>query len=93
MAYAEIVRKNHNEMGCSRIYLARQWQQDLSEGKYRSQADLSRNLGVSRARVTQVLNLLKLPREMIEKVCAMGDPLIKPIVTERSLRRILKNTY
>jgi hypothetical protein len=74
------------------IYLARQWRQDLFEGKYCSQADLSRKLGVSRARVTQILNLLKLPEAIIEKVCAMGDPLLKPIVTERNLRLLLKNT-
>ena len=69
------------------IYLAREWQKDLSERKYRSRADLSRELGVSRARVTQVLNLLKLPEDIIDKVYAMGDPLPKPIVTERGLRQ------
>jgi biotin operon repressor len=69
------------------IYLARQWQKDLAEGKYSSQADLSRKMGVSRARVTQILNLLKLPEAIIEKVCAMGDPLPKPIVTEHNLGR------
>jgi biotin operon repressor len=73
------------------ILLARQWQKDLIEGKFISQADLSRKVGVSRARVTQVLNLLKLPGEIIEKVCAMGDPLTKPLVTEHSLRHFRKD--
>ncbi len=73
------------------IYLARQWQRDLSEGKYISQADLSRKLGVSRARVTQILNLLKLPGDVIEKVTAMGDPLPKPIITEHGLRHFRKD--
>ena len=73
------------------IYLARQWRQDLFEGKYCSQADLSRKLGVSRARVTQILNLLKLPEEIVEKVYSMGDPLLKPVVTERNLRLLLKD--
>ena len=61
------------------IFLAQEWQKGLSEGKYSSRADLSRRMGVSRARVTQILNLLKLPEEIVEKVCAMGDPLPKPI--------------
>ena len=74
------------------IFLAREWQKGLSEGKYDSRTDLSRKMGVSRARVTQVINLLKLPEDIIEKVYSMGDPLPKPVVTERSLRRILKNT-
>jgi len=73
------------------IFLAREWQKDLSEGKYSSRADLSRKMGVSRARVTQILNLLKLPEEIIEKVYAMGDPLPKPIITERSLRHFRKD--
>jgi hypothetical protein len=73
------------------VYLARQWQNDLAEGKYSSQADLSRKVGVSRARVTQILNLLKLPEEIIEKVCAMGDPLPKPIITEHGLRHFRKD--
>jgi hypothetical protein len=46
---------------------------------------LSSNLGVSRARVSQVLNLLKLPKDIHDKVYAIGDPVPKPIVTEHSL--------
>lgn len=64
------------------IFLAREWQRGLSEGKYSSRADLSRKMGVSRARVTQILNLLKLPEDIIEKICALGDPLSKQVVTE-----------
>jgi hypothetical protein len=74
------------------IFLAQEWQEDLAEGKYSSQADLSRKVGVSRARVTQVLNLLKLPEDIIGKLSAMGDPLPKPLVTEHSIRRLLKKT-
>ncbi len=73
------------------IYLARQWQQDLAEGKYSSRADLSRKMGVSRARVTQILNLLKLPPEIIEKAITLGDPLTKRTATEHSLRQFTKN--
>jgi hypothetical protein len=32
-----------------------------------------------------------LPAEIVEKVYAMGDPLQKPIVTERGLRVLLTN--
>jgi hypothetical protein len=74
------------------IFLAQEWQKDLSEGKYGSRADVSRKMGVSRPRVTQVFNLLKLPEEIIEKAYAMGDPLPKPVITERNLRQLLKNT-
>jgi len=73
------------------IFLAREWQKNLSEGKYSSRADLSKNLGISRVRVTQILNLLKLPKDIIENVASMGDPLLKPVVTERGLRELLTN--
>jgi len=48
-------------------------------------------MGVSRARVTQVLNLLKSPKHILDKAYAMGDPLPKPAVTEHSLRQLGKN--
>jgi hypothetical protein len=73
------------------VYLVRQWQQDLADVKYVSRADLSRKMGVSRARVTQVLNLLRLPEDVIEKVWSMSDPLPKSIITERGLRALLEN--
>ena len=39
-----------------------------------TRADLARKLGISRARVTQILNLLKLPEEPKEEIEAMtGD--------------------
>jgi hypothetical protein len=41
--------------------LTQEWQQALDEGIYASQAELARHLGVSRARISQVLRLMKLP--------------------------------
>lgn len=38
-----------------------------------TRVDLARKLGISRARVTQMLNLLKLPEELKEEIEAMGD--------------------
>jgi hypothetical protein len=42
-----------------RLRLARYYQSLLDSGKFESRAALARHLGVSRARVTQVLNRLK----------------------------------
>ncbi|MCK5787009.1 MAG: hypothetical protein KAH54_10705 [Candidatus Sabulitectum sp.] len=52
-----------------------------------SKAQLARKLGISRARVTQMLNLLKLPEELIEEVERMGDYWGRRVVTERMLRK------
>ncbi len=54
-----------------------------------SRAGLARKLGISRARVTHFLNLLKLPEELIEEVERMGDYWGRRLVTERMLRRKL----
>lgn len=61
----------------------------LSAGECASRADLARKLGRSRARVTQVLGLLELTPEVVEALAALGDPLSRPIVTERGLRSFL----
>ena len=72
------------------VFLAREWKKMLRSGKYSSQTALARKLGVSRVRVTQVLNLLRLAPEVLEKIAGLGDPLTSPIVTERNLRPIIK---
>jgi ParB-like chromosome segregation protein Spo0J len=51
-----------------------------------SRADLARKLGLFRARVTQMLNLLKLPEILISEIVAMGDNWERRLMTERMLR-------
>ena len=51
-----------------------------------SRAELARKIGYSRARVTQMLNLLKLPDELISVIEGMGDYWKQRLLTERSLR-------
>ncbi len=55
-----------------------------------SRSELAGELGVSRARVTQVLRLLELAHEAQEIVVALGDPLPKSAVSVRMLRSLLK---
>jgi len=72
------------------IALAREWQDALNLGMCLSRADLARKLGVTRARVTQVLGLLDLAPEVVHAITELGDPLSRPIVSERMLRPLLK---
>ena len=60
----------------------------VGNGEVKSQADLARILGISRARVNQILRLLKLDDERIESLKEMGDPLSSQIVSERKLRQL-----
>ncbi len=71
------------------INLAQEWESSLADGKCTSRADLARQLGVTRARVTQVLGLLDLAPEVVNILAALGDELTRPVVTERMLRRLL----
>ena len=71
------------------MVLAQDWQQALANECHVSPAALARHLGVSRARVTQVLRLLRLTPKVRKTIAALGDPLPVPIVTERRLRPII----
>jgi hypothetical protein len=62
----------------------------LTTGLVESQADLSRKEGISRARITQLLNLLKLPQEIKEYLKNINDEKQFQIFTERRMREILK---
>jgi len=53
-----------------------------------SRAELARRHGLSRARVTQWLSLVELPRIEIERVLTMGDYWDLRLVTERKLRKL-----
>jgi hypothetical protein len=61
----------------------------IDGGEVGSRAALARHLGVSRARVTQVLQLLTLSPSVIDAIVQLGDPLSEPVVSERALRQLV----
>jgi transcriptional regulator with XRE-family HTH domain len=71
------------------MILAQNWQQALADRSHVSPAELARQLGVSRAWLTQILRLLKLTPKVRKTIAALGDPLPAPIVTERRLRSMI----
>jgi hypothetical protein len=56
----------------------------LAEGINR--AELARRLGVSRARITQWLELLELPEQVLRDAEALGDNWSRQVMTEREIR-------
>ena len=50
------------------IYLAKEYKQMIDNGDVKTQAQLTRLKGISRARVTQILRLLKLDSLMIQRL-------------------------
>lgn len=61
----------------------------LESGKYAHQTALARKVGVSPARVSQVLRLLKLPPEVQDSAIRLGDPLPSRKITEQKLRHVV----
>lgn len=68
---------------------AKEWHESIENGQFASQAELARSLGVSRARVTQVLNLLKLSPRAIEIMLSMGETVPYRSISERELRMLV----
>lgn len=53
-----------------------------------NQAEIARREGITRARVTQVMGLLRLAPEIQEHVLSLPDMVRRPAITERALRPI-----
>jgi hypothetical protein len=65
-----------------------EWQALLESGEARNQAAIARRESITRARVTQVMGMLRLAPEIQEHILSMPDMVRRPAVTERSLRPI-----
>jgi len=66
--------------------LAQMWQQQLNQDTGLTKAKIAAREGISRARVTQVMNLLRLPAEILADLLAPPAPLEIHSFSERSLR-------
>jgi hypothetical protein len=71
------------------IFLAREWSDAMRSGNFRSRRAFAHALGLSHARVSQVLGLLRLYPQALRQVEKLGDPLTCRAVTERKLRPVL----
>jgi len=75
------------------IYLAREYKRMIDNGHVKNQSGFARKLGISRARVTQILSLLKLDSLIIQELEKFGDPLKAKIITERMLRPYVNKSF
>ncbi|MBP2680477.1 MAG: hypothetical protein H6Q78_340 [Candidatus Krumholzibacteriota bacterium] len=67
---------------------AQEWRRLLDSKKVRTKAVIARREGISRARVTQVIGLLRLAPEIQEHVLSLPDTVRRSAITERALRPI-----
>ena len=66
-----------------------EWQELLNSGRFKSKAELAKHLGVSRVRVVQVLNILKLDEQVIDKLKGFGKTFNKQCFGEKTLRPLV----
>ncbi len=69
-----------------------EWKDLLESGEFTSQGDIATREGITRARVTQVMGMLRLAPEIQEQILYMPDATRRPLVTERILRPIVTIT-
>ncbi len=74
----------------SPVALALAFQRMLEEGEVNNRSDLAKRVALTRARVTQILNLLKLPARILEELQAIHEPAQIAFYTERRLRPIAR---
>ena len=65
-----------------------EWQALLESGEIVSQPDIARQEGITRARVTQIMGMLRLAPEIREKILSTPNAVRRPPITERVLRPI-----
>ncbi|MGN6106860.1 MAG: hypothetical protein ACTHU0_17255 [Kofleriaceae bacterium] len=72
--------------------LAHALRRRLDAGEFVDFADMARQLGFTRARVTQLMDLLLLAPEVQEKVLSLEAPAGRQPLSERGLREALLGT-
>lgn len=70
------------------LLLAYEFQQLFDDNVVHTKAGVARRYGISRARVTQIMNLLKLPSEIKHEIIQLSEER-QQFFTERKLRKIL----
>ena len=72
------------------LQMAMDWQRELDAGEVDTQAEIARREGITRARVTQIMALLRLAPEIREYILVMPEMVGRPTVSERALRPIVR---
>jgi DNA-directed RNA polymerase sigma subunit (sigma70/sigma32) len=67
-----------------------EWRRQLDAGEVPNQAAIARREGITRARVTQVLALLRLPPEILTRITDAHDGVAATRFSEHGLRRIIR---
>jgi len=83
------LQERHPATVALRLALAHRIAAEVSAGVYADYAAAARHHGVTRARLTQLMNLLLLAPDIQEEVLSLEFAVGREPVTERSLRQVL----
>gem|GEM_PF-1467911 len=84
------VRKSAAPEPCQHaVHRALEWMQMLANDKSLTMAKIARSHGFTRARVTQIMNLRHLPKEILDRFRRLNTPEELRPFSERKLRRLL----
>ncbi|MBN1461110.1 MAG: hypothetical protein JXA57_16405, partial [Armatimonadetes bacterium] len=72
------------------LKMAMEWQRQLDAGEVDTQAAIALREGITRARVTQIMALLRLAPEIQQHILTMPESVGRPAISERVLRPIAK---
>ena len=67
---------------------AQEWRHQLDAGDVRTQAEIARREGISRARVTQIMALIRLAPEIQDYILSLPAMAHRSVITEKGLRTI-----
>lgn len=70
-----------------------EWRCQIDAGKIRNQAEIARREGITRARVTQIMGLLRLAPETQKGILSLPEIIRQPVISERALRHMLARSH
>ena len=70
------------------LRMAQEWRRQLDAGAVRTQAEIARREGITRARVTQIMALIRLAPEIQDHVLSLPVMVHRSAITEKALRPI-----
>ena len=74
------------------LAFAHRFQAAIDGGAYRDRADVARRLGITRARVTQLLDLMLLAPDIQEEILFLESVDGREPISERALREVVRNS-
>jgi hypothetical protein len=69
--------------------MAIEWQRQIDAGEVDTRAEIARQEGITRARVTQIMAMLRLAAEIREQILSVPRMVGRPAISERALRAIV----